>query len=285
MRCQNEMMPPSVSQTIWVNDQAVYAPGYKAFHHRRIASTVQKLREIGAKNIVEIGAHPWVMTAALVDEPGVTVRATVSAEEVMHWPDDIGVTAHPYHIRTARGHEARFINYSANIERTRFDLPEVPDMILACEIVEHLIRAPHIMFLNINRWLPVTGKLLVTTPNGAQFSNPFRRRSPTPAYRCRLYERHAYLYTLDALVELVTLCGFKITEAGYWNVYTRHGLSHAYRAFAHLPWQYCRDKFMQTIFVVGEKEKDMVEIAKPPHVYDPRGRWEFVMPNDRHENG
>ncbi len=270
---------------VMVNGQVFCSPNYLAFHQRRIAYTVQKLRQIGAKRIVEIGAHPWMMSAALIDDPEFTLCATVSAEEVTNWPDDIGVTAQPYHIRTERGHQTHVVNYAANIERTRFDLQERPDTVVACEIVEHLIRAPHMMFLNINRWMPVGGKLLVTTPNGAQFANPFRRKSPMPAYRCNIYERHAYLYTLDELTELMMLCGFRVVEAGYWDVYERHGLSSIYQVLSHLPWRYCRDKFMRTIAVVGEKEQEVATLERPPRVYAPHGHWEYIKQSNRDESG
>ncbi len=116
----------------------------------------------------------------------------------------------------------------------------------------------------------------MTTPNGSQFSNPFRRKSPTPAYRSNLYGRHSYLYTLDELIDMVEVCGFKVVEAGYWSVYERKGWSSIYDYFARIPLEYCRAKFMKTIFVVGEKEKDMEELDRHPRIYDPRGDWEFI---------
>lgn len=259
-----------------INGQVVQATEYLAFHWRRIAFTIDKLHQIGARRIVEVGSHPWIMTALLVDDPRLEVCATVSAEELTRWPDESDVTTRRYRIRTALGNEASFINYSANVERTRFELQETPDAVVACEIVEHLIRSPHVMFLNINHWLPVAGKLLVTTPNGAQFANPLRRRSPTPAYRCHAYERHSYLYTLDELTDLIRLCGFSVVEAGYCDVYERRGWSKIYALLSHLPGQYCRDKFMKTIYVVGEKQTEVAELERPPRIYDPRGRWEFI---------
>jgi hypothetical protein len=266
---------------VMVNGQVFENPAYLAFHQPRIAYTMQKLHHIGAKRIVEIGAHPWMMSAALIDDPEFALCATVSAEEVTNWPDDIGVTTQPYHIRTGQGNETHIVNYAANIERTRFDLQEKPDTVVACEIVEHLIRSPHVMFLNINRWLPVAGKLLVTTPNGAQFANPWRRKSPMPAYRCHIYERHAFLYTLDELTELIALCGFRIVEAGYWDVYERHGWSTIYKLLSHLPWRYCRDKFMRTIFVVAEKVQDVAILDRVPRVCDPHGDWEWIKHGNR----
>jgi hypothetical protein len=221
------------------------------------------------------------MTARLIDDPSFEVCASVSAEEVTAWPDDVGVSVQRYRIRTARGKEAVVLNYSANIERTRFGLHDVPDTALACEIVEHLVRSPHVMFLNINAWLPPGGQLLLTTPNGAQFSNPFRRRSPTPAYRANIYERHSYLYTLDDLAELVTLSGFRVTEAGYWDVTDRQGLSRIYGVLAGVPLPYFRQKFKKTIYVVARKERAGGELPRCPRVYDSRGDWEFIAAGRR----
>jgi hypothetical protein len=264
-----------------VNGQVIDRRGYYAYHRNRIAATLAKLHDLNARKIVEVGGHPWVITAHLIDDPQFEVGATISAEELIKWPDDIGVSAQEYRITTPKGTEACFVNYSANVERTLFNLHETPDTVLACEIVEHLIRSPHVMFLNINRWLPVLGKVLVTTPNGAQFNNPLRRKSPTPAYRCNIYERHTYLYTLDGLTDLIALCGFKIVEAGYWDVYERHGLSRIYDLLSHLPWQYCREKFSKTLYVVGEKVTDVTALEGPPRVYDPCGEWEFIGRRDQ----
>lgn len=261
---------------ILANGQTACSQDYLEYHKGRIQWTFEKLRKIGAKKIVEVGAHPWVMTTRLIDEPCFEVCATISAEEVTHWPDDIGVQRSHFQIKTARGDETRIVNYSANIERTLFDIQETPDTVLACEIVEHLIRSPHVMFLNINRWLPVGGKLFVTTPNGAQFSNPFRRRSPTPAYRSHIYERHSYLYTLGDLIDLVTLCGFKILEAEYLDVYERNGFSKIYGILSHIPLKYFQEKFKKMICIVAEKEKVVTELERHPRVYDPRGNWEFI---------
>jgi hypothetical protein len=150
--------------------------------------------------------------------------------------------------------------------------------VIACEIIEHLLRAPHIMMLNINRWLPVGGNLFVSTPNGAQFSNPFRRKSSRPAYRCSVYARHNYLFTLDQLVDLAELCGFKVREAGFWNVYERSGASRVYGALGAIPMHFLREKFQRTIFIAAEKLRDTTELSRLPKCYAPGIEWEFIRP-------
>src|ERR1700752_154160 len=253
--------------------------GYSVYHESRIAHTLQKLRDMGASRLVEVGSHPGAMTSAFVDDGAFQICATVSAQEVTNWPDDIGVTASRCQLATPKGNVATFTNYSANIERTLFEIEEKPDTVVAAEIIEHLTRSPHIMLLNINHWLPLGGKLFITTPNGAQFSNPLRRGTQTAAYRCNTYERHSYVFTLDGLTDLVKLCGFRIVEASYWDVIARTGPSAVYGWLANVPVPYFREKFKKTLVVVAEKDRDVVELERCPRVYDSRGDWEYVAKN------
>ena len=260
-----------------VNGERIDAARYERFHHRRIELTLEALRGLGAGQIVELGGHPWVMTSALLDDGGFEIAATVSAEEVTNWPDDIGVTRRGYRMQTLAGREVLFPNYSANIERTRFSIEEHPDTVIACEIIEHLVRAPHNMLLNINQWLPVGGKLLISTPNGAQFSNPLRRKSGRPAYRCNVYARHNGALTLDQLVDLAELCGFAVRDAGFWNVYQRSGPSRVYSVIGALPLSYFKEKFQRTIFLTAEKERDVTQLPRVPNCYVPSPGWENIQ--------
>lgn len=259
-----------------VNGERIDIGNYVRFHRKRIEATLGALRNLGARRVVELGGHPWVMTSALLDEGGFEIVATVSAEEITNWPDDIGVSRRDYRMKTISGRELTFPNYSANIERTRFSIDEKADAVIACEIIEHLVRAPHIMLLNVNQWLPVGGKLFMTTPNGAQFSNPLRRKSARPAYRCNVYSRHNGALTRDQLVDLVELSGFKVRQSGFWNVYQRTGASRIYSALGGIPFNYFRDKFGRTIFLSAEKTKDVTELVRVPKCYERSPHWEFI---------
>lgn len=132
------------------------------------------------------------------------------------------------------------------------------------------------MLLNINHWLPTGGKLLITTPNGSQFSNPLRRSTSSAAYRANIYERHSYVFTMEGLRDLINLCGFRIVEAGYWDAVDRSGPARVYGWLARIPLQYFREKFKKTLFVVAEKERHVDELERCPRVYDSRGTWEYI---------
>lgn len=249
---------------------------YANYHADRIWRTTDELGRLGARRVLEVGGHPWAMTSAIVDMPGVELCAAVSAEEISLWPDDIGVERKVYKLETDVGSEATFPVYLANIERTSFNIDEAPDTVIACEMIEHLIRSPHVMLLNVNRWLPVGGHLVVTTPNGARFTNPFKVRSPTAGYRASVYSRHSHLFTMDQLVELIELAGFEIGEARFTDDLLpglAHGLKHR---LSRLPGRRPKELFAKGLHVVAAKKRDVERLTAVPSVYGQRDAWDDI---------
>ncbi len=246
---------------------------YSRMHAVRIDKTMDLLRKYCERRVIELGAHPWVMTSALSDDSGFEVLATVSAEEATLWPDDFGFTHTNHTLKTVCGRLATIKNYSFNVERRLVDLDETPDAVLACEIVEHLVRAPHVLFLNVNRWLKPGGVVIVTTPNGSQFMNPFRRKPRMPAFRAHSYERHSYVFRLTDLADLVGLCGFEILDSGYWSPYPDAGFR---RILAGIPGPYFSEKFERTLYIVARKSRSVEALPRLPRVYEPSGAWEYV---------
>ena len=53
-----------------VNGERIEAANYRRFHGRRIEATIAALRKLGARRLVELGGHPWVMTSAFLDDGG-----------------------------------------------------------------------------------------------------------------------------------------------------------------------------------------------------------------------
>ena len=249
---------------------------YATYHAERIQRTVDELARLGSSDVLEVGGHPWAMTSALVDLPAVELCAAVSAEEISQWPDDIGVERKVYELQTDAGNEASFPVYLANIERTRFDIEESPDTVIACEMIEHLIRSPHVMLLNVNRWLSVGGHLIVTTPNGARFTNPFKVRSPTAGYRASVYSRHSHVFTMDQLVELIELSGFRVAGARFTDDRLpglAHGLKHK---VSRLPGRLPKELFAKGLHVVATKQRNLDRLEAVPSVYGQQDRWDDI---------
>ncbi|MEC9344710.1 MAG: methyltransferase domain-containing protein [Pseudomonadota bacterium] len=261
---------------ITVNGETVDVTRYATYHARRFRMTLDLLKRLGGGRVLELGGHPWAMTALMADEPGLEVAGSVSAEEITAWPEDFPVQRHDYELGTPGGRTIRFTNYSANIERTSFTMDVSADIVIASEIIEHLVRAPHRMMLNINAWLPVGGRVVLTTPNGAHFTNPLRLKPRMPAYRDSIYGRHNYVYTMDGLADLVTTCGFAVEETTYWSPYPRGGASAIYDLFRRMPGSYMTQKFSQSLVVVARKTEDRATASRLPRVYVPGNMWELI---------
>ena len=107
---------------------------YSRMHSGRIDKTMELLRKYGGRRIIELGAHPRVMTSALSDDSGFDILATVSAEEATLWPDDFGFSHTSHTLRTVCGRLATIKNYSFHAQRRLVHRDESPDAVLACEI-------------------------------------------------------------------------------------------------------------------------------------------------------
>ncbi len=267
---------------ITVNGERLDLSRYDSFHAARYDQTLELVRAMGGGRTIELGGHPWTMTSRLLAEPTVELLATVSAEEVTAWPDEIPITRHPYTMQTAAGTSYDWVNISANLERTMFRIMqegaplEQADLVLACEIIEHLTRSPHVMLLNINSWLRTGGRVVLTTPNGSQFDNPFRTKPKMPAYRYSQYARHNYVFTMAMLCDLVEVCGFEVEYTTYWSPYRRTGLAQLYRLMSWLPGAYFKNLFAQSIVVVARKKEDRETASRMPRAYAPAGNWERI---------
>ena len=75
--------------------------------------------------------NPWAMTSAIINNPSLNITASVSAQEITQWTDDIGITVSEYILKDQKNTEHRFNNYSVNIERTLFDIEEKVDCVIA----------------------------------------------------------------------------------------------------------------------------------------------------------
>jgi hypothetical protein len=261
---------------IKVNGEEIDLSRYGSYHERRFDLTRSYVRRLGGGRVVELGGHPWAMTARLLRDPNVKLVASVSAEEVTAWPDELPVTRREYEIVLPDGTAHRFFNYSANIERTLFEIGTRADLVLACEIIEHMTRSPHVMLLNANAWLEIGGHLLITTPNGAQFQNPLHVRAKMPAFRYSTYSRHNYVFTMEGLTDLVACCGFEVESAEYHSPYGRRGLARLYPIASRLPGTYFQGKFGQSLYVVARKTAELKAAMRVPAVYSPSASWEHI---------
>jgi SAM-dependent methyltransferase len=158
-----------------------------------------------------------------------------------------------------------------NIERDIFPFEsESLDIVLFCEIIEHLVNDPCRVLREIKRVLRRNGYLILTTPNvnrienvakmivGANVSDIYSKHGP--------YGRHNREYNKHELFMLLTHLGFTVEEMFTADVH--ENMTAAYldlEKFAHLI-EYRQHDLGQYIFVCAKNTDDAKE-KKPSWLY------------------
>lgn len=89
------------------------------------------------------------------------------------------------------------------------------DMVICCEVLEHMEIDPMYMLAEVNRVLKPGGKLLLTTPNAVSsrgLDKVFRGYAPwfyMQYHKDRSYHRHNIEYDAKTLSKLLTYAGFE----------------------------------------------------------------------------
>ena len=164
--------------------------------------------------ILELGASPYLITAAIVDLLQMSVTA-VSGHDVI-WPgQDIDAGSRSRFI-VAGDTTYPFQEHLFNVEKDIFPFAdETFDLVLCNELIEHLLFNPTHLLCEINRVLIPGGKLILSTqPNilywrlavqlflNMTFEMPYSGNGP--------YGRHNRLFTPDELKVLAESNGFEV---------------------------------------------------------------------------
>jgi SAM-dependent methyltransferase len=166
---------------------------------------------------LEIGANPYFTTMllrrfsplrlTLVNYFGPKVQDSVLTQEVCfeNWqtgqPDRLALPTHHF-----------------NIEKERFPFSDGAfDVVLFCEVLEHLLEDPFFTLREIQRVLKPGGTLIVTTPNVIRLENVARLLAGENIYDPYSgygpYGRHNREYTLKELRLLLEHAGFIVDTA------------------------------------------------------------------------
>jgi len=110
-----------------------------------------------------------------------------------------------------------FFYHHFNIETSHFPFNDGSfDLVLFCEIIEHLVNDPIHVLMEIKRILKPEGTLIISTPNSAKLENIvkiFRGENVFSPYSLYgPYGRHNREYTIHELLILLDFCGFSVKK-------------------------------------------------------------------------
>ncbi|HMJ13369.1 MAG TPA: class I SAM-dependent methyltransferase [Polyangiaceae bacterium] len=192
--------------------------GYLNACVQRFTRTLDVIREavpVGGR-VLEIGANPYFVTAVLLKD--LRLDVTSLGRPPIVWPGS-PVQACEDHERYLRVDTEIFPIREAvcNAEKDPFPLADAQfDLVIAAEILEHLIFSPTHFLYEIHRVLKPGGHLVLTTPNAVQLRYLLKwisGRSVWDQYSgYGVYGRHQREYTAREIEELLQSLNFTVVQ-------------------------------------------------------------------------
>lgn len=201
--------------------------------------------------LLELGANPYFLTLCLKKFRRYDLElANFFSDSVAYEP---GQVCEQEITNTNYGEHHRFSYRVFNIEKDVFPYADASfDVILFCEIIEHLVSDPVVVLEQIHRVLKPGGFLVLTTPNVGRWENVCRMASGENIYdpysRYGIYGRHNREYTPKELQELLTSVGFKLDQICTRDVHPNPPVCESHRV------RVSRQDVGQYIFIRARKQ-------------------------------
>jgi SAM-dependent methyltransferase len=172
----------------------------------------------GQGNLLEIGSNPYYMSLIIKK---FTRYNLYCSNYFIGENSDADRIQTVVHIETKEAIEFRFKHF--NIETYDFPYPDdLFDVVLFCEVIEHLASDPLKAVLEIKRILKPGGYLVLTTPNVCRIENIIKLivggNIYDPYSRHGIYGRHNREYTRNELFLLLKHAGFEFEDGFTSNV-------------------------------------------------------------------
>jgi glycosyltransferase involved in cell wall biosynthesis/SAM-dependent methyltransferase len=198
--------------------------GYAIEDFKRFVYTLGLVPEKPRLDVLELGANPYFMTTLLYK----------FREAQLHLANFFGHPETEAVQRVTVGQTGEQISYpykQFNIEEDRFPYEdESIDVVLFCEIIEHLLSDPVHALIEIRRVLRPGGSLIITTPNVARLDNVCKiiggENIYDPYSGYGPYGRHNREYNKHDLYRLLTGNGFEVREIFTADVHERYADSY-----------------------------------------------------------
>lgn len=204
------------------NSDAAELAGYLERDWRRFVYTWDLCRDLEGR-CLEIGANPYFTTALLMEFSKLDmvlgnyeVSESKAAVHTVRW-----VSPH-----TGQPVEHRLAQDLFNVETDRLPYPDGHfDVVLFCEVLEHLTNDPLAALMEIRRVLKPGGRLVLTTPNAACSKNVLKvvqGKNVNDRYSAYgPYGRHNREYTPAEVADLLELTGYSVSTLFTANVLFR----------------------------------------------------------------
>jgi len=182
--------------------------GYVEADFKRFVYTLGLVPEKSGQRILELGANPYFTTTLL--------RKFRSADLYLaNFFDGVGTEGKQRVTIGETGEEVEYAYRQFNIEKDAFPFDsDFFDVVLCCEIIEHLLSDPVNALSEIKRVLKPGGTLVLTTPNVARLDNVRKIVSGENVYDPYSghgpYGRHNREYTPQNLFSLLSANGFNV---------------------------------------------------------------------------
>ena len=190
---------------------------------RRYALTLDLIpKSSPGGTLLEIGSAPYLMSLLLRH----LLSYTVAHTNLSHDPR---LPAPVVFRNKTTGERSSFVWDELNVEVDRFPYPDQSfEVVVCCEVIEHLTMSPVHMLSEIHRVLKDKGLLILTTPNSLRLSNVrslisgmtvYERYRRDSAYAA--YGRHNREYTPGELQNLCNAVGFSVEHCETSDIYPR----------------------------------------------------------------
>lgn len=164
-------------------------------------------------NVLEIGANPYFTTLLIKKFTNLIPTLTNYFGPVSEINKDSCQIL--TYMDPETGHSTEYMRYiNLNIEEQKFPFEnESFDVVLFCEVLEHLLMDPLACLREISRVLKPNGRLILTTPNVARLENIARMIQGSNIYDPYSgygpYGRHNREYNRHEIVQMLNYVGFE----------------------------------------------------------------------------
>ena len=211
-------MKPDLKDYLYSSIECTMSPettnefhGYIDESYGRLLATSDMIPH-GEGRLLEIGAHPYFLTLLIKKFRNYDISMT-------NYFGNVEKDQKQYINNTKYNESHEFAFKNVNIETELLPYPnEYFDVVLFCEVMEHLIENPIFALYNIHKVLKTGGTLILSTPNIFRYDNlkKFifnRKHSLCDQYSgYGLYGRHNREYSLFELEDILSNTGYEIRE-------------------------------------------------------------------------